>query len=1254
MIKKLLLPLFLILVHTAVFAGTKTYNVTSGNWNTAANWMPSGVPTAADDVVIPSGKTVTITAYAMAKSVSVSGSLSINNNIGLIVYGDFTVNSGGSFTMGSGNDYATLLVYGNYTNYGITDFWKSDVVIAGNLTSSSTSDLQKQGNVVVGGNITGNFNTTGGTGANQIYAVDPNATVIITTTSIDNNVTPGVFPSTETQTLIDLVNLVIYGGSCSFTINDIANVSACSGSSAVFTVSTTGGSPAYQWQVNDGSGWSDTNNAVYSGVTSATLTISSVTVAMNNYKYRAKITSASCTKNGNYGFLTVNSLPAITTQPVDQLDCEGSIVSFTAAAAGTGLTYTWQRKMPSDVSFTTIPMESNVTYPVAVAGQIRLRNVGSALSLNGTQYQVIVSNGTCGVSSTIVTLSVNEITGITPVSTAVTQCYGTNYSYTVTTSIPSNVVSYQWKKSVISGTWTDVVDGVHLSGSRTATLNVISGTPAESAEYRVYITFKSSGANCNVSSDSRTRKLTFLPQLQAPVITQSQSICYNTAPAALTATAATGGLGTAYSYQWQSSIDNLSWTNIGTNTLTYEPPVLTTSTYYRIIVSDTGTNSCGTAASPSVLVSLQPIPTVLVGTITQPTCALATGSVVLSGLPATGTWILTRGGASVATTTGTGTSTTISGLTVGTYNFTVSNGTCTSSPSVNVDINTSVPNTWDGTVWSAGTPNTNAFSNQALVFNENYPSSTDDLFGCSCTVNSGFNVVIGSGRTMTITNGVTVSGTLTFNNDASLVQKNDADTNTGDITYNRMTTAILSTDYTYWSSPIAGYTLGGVSQNTAFSNMYYSYNSTSDDWEIASAATLMAAGNGYIIGGPKTYSAPSTYQASFTGIPNNGVINASIGAANTSNLLGNPYPSALNADKFLAANSGVLDGTIYFWTHNTAIQLATNITNGTAGSGTYAYTSDDYASYNSTGGVGTGTGLISTGLNVAIPNGNIASGEGFFTTSVAAGNAVFNNSMRVDNFDNTLINSQFFKTSNTKAKSTNAIEKDRIWLNLTNTVGAFKQTLVGYVTDATNDFEGRFDGVSFDGNDFLDFYSVLQDKNLVIQGRALPFDENDEIPLGYRVAVDGTFTINIDQADGLLADQAIFIEDKLTNTIFDLKRGDYTFATTSGVFNDRFVLRYTNNNNNNNNNNKTLGTNKFVSKENQVLVSSKNKQITINSSIETIDKVTIYDLLGRQIYQKTKVDSNELSISNLVSSHQTLVVKTILQNGTTVSDKIIF
>jgi hypothetical protein len=60
------------------------------------------------------------------------------------------------------------------------------------------------------------------------------------------------------------------------------------------------------------------------------------------------------------------------------------------------------------------------------------------------------------------------------------------------------------------------------------------------------------------------------------------------------------------------------------------------------------------------------------GTITQPTCTIATGSVVITGLPATGEWTLTRtpGG---TITTGTGTSTSITGLGEGTYTFTVTN-----------------------------------------------------------------------------------------------------------------------------------------------------------------------------------------------------------------------------------------------------------------------------------------------------------------------------------------------------------------------------------------------------------------------------------------------------------------------------------------------------------------------------------------------------------------------------------------------------
>ena len=93
------------------------------------------------------------------------------------------------------------------------------------------------------------------------------------------------------------------------------------------------------------------------------------------------------------------------------------------------------------------------------------------------------------------------------------------------------------------------------------------------------------------------------------------------------------------------------------------------------------------AAKATYTLSVNAIPSApLVGTITKPTCLLATGSVVLSGLPSTGTWTLTRTPGGVITS-GTGTSITISGLAAGTYTYTVANSAgCTSLPSTNVVI----------------------------------------------------------------------------------------------------------------------------------------------------------------------------------------------------------------------------------------------------------------------------------------------------------------------------------------------------------------------------------------------------------------------------------------------------------------------------------------------------------------------------------------------------------------------------------------
>jgi hypothetical protein len=107
----------------------------------------------------------------------------------------------------------------------------------------------------------------------------------------------------------------------------------------------------------------------------------------------------------------------------------------------------------------------------------------------------------------------------------------------------------------------------------------------------------------------------------------------------------------------------------------------------------------------------------------------------------------------------------------------------------------------------------------------------------------------------------------------------------------------------------------------------------------------MNRGKGYIVRGAGTGLTGGTSvirNATFTGVPN-GAIPVTIVGAGRNNLIGNPYPSAIDGAAFIRDNSTVIEGTIYFWMHAIKIQLASGIKDGTAGSGAYAYTSNDYS-----------------------------------------------------------------------------------------------------------------------------------------------------------------------------------------------------------------------------------------------------------------------------------------------------------------------
>jgi gliding motility-associated-like protein len=99
----------------------------------------------------------------------------------------------------------------------------------------------------------------------------------------------------------------------------------------------------------------------------------------------------------------------------------------------------------------------------------------------------------------------------------------------------------------------------------------------------------------------------------------------------------------------------------------------------------TNAQGCISSLSEKAIIESQPKTplTPIIETISQPTCAIGTGSVILRGLP-TGSWTINPGAIS-----GTGTHYTVSGLIAGTYNFTVTNAEgCISIPTTNVVINT--------------------------------------------------------------------------------------------------------------------------------------------------------------------------------------------------------------------------------------------------------------------------------------------------------------------------------------------------------------------------------------------------------------------------------------------------------------------------------------------------------------------------------------------------------------------------------------
>jgi len=615
--------------------------------------------------------------------------------------------------------------------------------------------------------------------------------------------------------------------------------------------------------------------------------------------------------------------------------------------------------------------------------------------------------------------------------------------------------------------------------------------------------------------------------------------------------------------------------------------------------------------------------------------------------------------------------------------------------------------TWNGSEWSwsdgttTNTLPTIGATLQVVIdgpYNTGSVAPQGSFSACNLTISSTGSLTIADNSYVEVENNLTVgaSGSIDVQPYGAFVQNDDSShvINNGTMSVDKITAPMDAWyEYTYWSSPVEGETFENAIDKSEPSRRYIfngqnfldataetnndgteldgqdDIDDNGDAWQWVPGNTTMDVGVGYATTLTElAYNfAPGTIEKSFrftfTGDFNNGEYIVPIYRNNSElddnnwNMIGNPYPSAIDVDLFFNANvidiptgnppippTGAIDGTIYLWSQNAAPSALAN------GSNALNFSDSDYAFINGSMEIKGGDGIL--------PERFIPSGQAFFvsmsndavanleTGTVHTSDVIFRNNMRVAN---TTANSQFFKNTNSKGNA----KPNKLWINLTSNQGAFNQTAIAYVEGATNNFDGTY----FDAPkpSAIVTAAILytnidgSNKKFAIQGKAEHSINQDEIiSLGFKTNTDAStlLTLSIDHLEGdFLTGNTIYLKDNLLNTLHDLSASNYTFTSDVGEFNTRFEIVFSAN---------ALSVNDIAADANALKISElQDDQVQFSTSNNlSIKSVRIYDLLGRQLYNLRGNRSIEVyNLSNLSSA--VFIAKIELSNGATITKKAI-
>jgi len=460
--------------------------------------------------------------------------------------------------------------------------------------------------------------------------------------------------------------------------------------------------------------------------------------------------------------------------------------------------------------------------------------------------------------------------------------------------------------------------------------------------------------------------------------------------------------------------------------------------------------------------------------------------------------------------------------------------------------------------------------------------------------------------------------------------------------------------YNYWSSPVSSssttYSVSGVlkdgstptsatstppeitftSENngdstttpiTISSNWIYKYDNS---WSQIGEFGDLNIAEGFSMKGPGTIQ-----NYTFVGEVNNGDYELDVANGDVF-LLGNPYPSALDADAFITYNSvtnSYIDGSIYFWEHNGETSVE-----GDEGHYKSNY-QGGYAVRNIGGGVAAvaPTGVEGLGTSSGdVPGQYIPVGQGFFVNANESGvpamaKITFNNSMRAHQIEDG-INSIFFKGKTSKnSKTKNKLESFRLGFEQTNENGVAltRQLLAVFKEGLSTGYDNGYDSGVYDihGKDaYWKFSEVGETDGTYVIAGLDTFEDDVKLPLEVVVDSEGVLSFVEIEKVGIL--EKAFLYDELLNIYYSLEN-QVSLVLEKGTYSNRFYVAFKEE--------EALSIGQVDLEQSLIIYADHSKrELLVHANKEfNILSVIIYDLLGLKMFKSEL--KNSLNSSQKIS-----------------------